>query len=82
MAPLNSFGVLALAFAHAIQQFLNWLAERRRKAAEAENQRSRDALADDPADWFDDHFGGVQPDAAAGTRTETDAPDTQHHQDA
>jgi len=39
-----------------------------------EQQRAADKLADDPVDWYNDHFSGVRDDQPSDTdKTDTDS---------
>jgi hypothetical protein len=82
VVPNGGWSALAYAIAHLIQSLLNWFEQRRRQAAAAKDQADRDLLADDPADWFVEHFSGLRADNYTRATTETDTANAGHHQDA
>ena len=82
MVPNNGWAALALVIAHAIQRLLDWLAAQKLLLATAQQQTDRDALAQNPADWFDDHFSGVRGSAGKNSAAETGQTNTEHNQDA
>jgi len=55
------------AFAELINRLLALFERWRRSKLQQEAQDEADQLADRPADWYNDHFGGVRRDDASQT---------------